>query len=68
VDHVQQGLASAGGTLTAATRAALDEARVLAGKMVAETGFVVDRFGEGYQAVGRAIEGLGELLGQASAH
>ena len=68
VDHVQQGLASAGGTLTAATRAALDEARVLAGKMVAETGFVLDRFGEGYQAVGQAIEGLGTRLEQAPAH
>jgi hypothetical protein len=68
VDHVQRGLASAGGTLTAATRAALDEARVLAGKMIAETGFVLDRFGEGYQAVGQAIEGFGEQLGQAPAH
>jgi hypothetical protein len=52
VDHVQQGLASAGVTLTAATHAALDEARSLAGKMMAGTGFVLDRFGEGYQAVG----------------
>jgi hypothetical protein len=68
VDHVQQGLASAGGTLTAATRAALDEAGVLAGKMVAETGFVLDRFGEAYQALGQAIERLGERLGQAPAH
>jgi hypothetical protein len=68
VDHVQQGLASAGVTLTAATRAALDEARLLAGKMIAETGFVLDRFGEGYQAVGQAIEGLGKQLGQAPAH
>jgi hypothetical protein len=67
-DHVQQGLASAGGTLTAASRAALDEARWLAGKMVAETGFVLDRFGEGYQAVGQAIEGLGKQLEQAPAY
>jgi hypothetical protein len=68
VDHVQQGLASAGVTLTTATRAALDEACLLAGKMIAETGFVLDRFGEGYQAVGQAIEGLGKQLGQAPAH
>jgi hypothetical protein len=68
VDHVQQGLASAGVTLTAATRAALDEARLLAGKMIAETGFVLNRSGEGYQAVGQALEGLGKQLEQAPAH
>jgi hypothetical protein len=68
VDHVQQGLASAGVTLTTATRAALDEARLRAGKMIAETGFVLDRFGEGYRAVGQAIEGLGKELEQAPAH
>jgi hypothetical protein len=68
VDHVQQGLASAGGTLSAASRTALDEARWLAGKMMAGTGFVLDRFGEGYQAVGQAIEGLGKQIEQAPAH
>jgi hypothetical protein len=36
--------------------------------MVAETGFVLDRFGEAYQALGQAIERLGEQLGQAPAH
>jgi hypothetical protein len=67
-DHVQQGLASAGVTLTAATRAALDEARWLAGKMIAETSFVLDRFGEGYQTIGHAIAGLGKQREQAPAH
>ena len=68
VDHAQWALASAGGTLSAAARAALDEAGVLAGKMVAETGFGLDRFGEAYQALGQAIERLGEQLDQAPAH
>jgi hypothetical protein len=62
-NHVQQGLASAGVTLTAATRTALVEARVLATKMTAETGSMLDRFGEGYRAVGQAIEELGKRLG-----
>jgi hypothetical protein len=54
------------GTLTGATRAALDEAGVLARKMVAETGFGLGRFGEAYQALGQAMERLGERLGQAA--
>jgi hypothetical protein len=49
--------------LTAATRAALDEARGLAGQMMAETGVVRDRFSEEYQAVGQAIENLRKQLG-----
>jgi hypothetical protein len=36
--------------------------------MIAETGLVLDRFGEGYQTVGQAIDDLGKQLGQASAH
>jgi hypothetical protein len=47
---------------------ALDEARWLAGKMIAGTGFVLDRFGEGYQTIGHAIAGLGKQREQAPAH
>jgi hypothetical protein len=42
------------------------QAGVLAGKMVAEAGVGLDRFGEAYQALGQVIERLGERLGQAS--
>jgi hypothetical protein len=60
--YVEQGLAWAGQKADASGAAAIQGAQALAGKLIAEGGSVLDRFGQGYDAIGNAIEQLGQKI------
>jgi hypothetical protein len=63
--YVEQGLAWAGQKADASGAAAIQGAQTLAGKLIAEGGTVLDRFGQGYEAIGKAIEQLGQKIAPA---
>jgi hypothetical protein len=63
--YVEQGLAWAGQKADASGAAAIQGAQTLAGKLIAEGGTVLDRFGQGYEAIGNAIEQLGQKIAPA---
>ena len=60
--YVEQGLAWAGQKADASGAAAVHDAQALAGKLIAEGGSVLDRFGQGYDAIGKAIAQLGQKV------
>jgi hypothetical protein len=63
--YVEQGLAWAGEKADASGAAAIQGAQTLAGKLIAEGGTVLDRFGQGYEAIGKAIQQLGQKIAPA---
>jgi hypothetical protein len=58
VYHLEQGLTWTGEHIAAGTATVLDDARQLSGKLIAGTDYVLDQFGQAYEAVGKEIEKL----------
>jgi hypothetical protein len=59
-DNLERAAARTGETLRSATRAVARDVRVISGKLVEGTGFVVDEVGRGFTSLGKQVETVGK--------
>lgn len=59
VDNLERGAARTDASMRQATGVVVKDTRLISGKLMEGTGFVIDEVGGGFESVGRAIERLG---------